>query len=790
MTLDKTTFSDSKLAEMIAWYATFEFYVFPVHGIKDGRCTCGKPFHIEKGQLDYREGDCENPGKHPVTRNGLKDAIHAGASEEVAALFNYNTDYNIAIRTGTESGMFVVDVDGEIGNATLTALEQTYGLMPPTLTFLTGKGKHIVFTHPGIKVKTARDVWGSKIDCRGDGGYIVAPPSNHASGRQYKVDDGNPHRISVAPSWLLTSMSAERSRAAKTLDAASSSGATPEWSQDEVWRMLDVLDPSCGYDDWIAVGMGLHDGGFGYGMWDQWSAGSFKYKSGCCVPHWRSYTRNGGISMGTLVDMAKRRGWHPENTYRERLVDDSKIRGFIANAGKKPAAQIAETLDDIPFDMPAPPLPAQLPVASPQIAAPQIAAGSFGFDPVKLPGLIGETIRWIEKHALFSQPELALFNVLTFAGAVFGRRYASPMNTRTNLYMVGIASTGSGKDHSRKLITLLAAHSGLSQFIGANNFRSDSGLAQSLSQNSSQLMMIDEFGLLLKSLSDERSGSHQKMIARMMMELYSSSGSAYNHGTYADPRIKPIVVIDPNLCVYGVSTETMYAAALRKTAIESGDINRFIVAKSAVEYPSPQFGVPILHTPQSLIDAWAEFKPSDLGSMVNSSNIKPRIVTIGWGACERIQQDLLIEQCERRTGTFGSLWVRLYENTIKIAMVLAISRSRLDPVFYPEDFACAAGIVRNAIRYMEGLTREHMADSETEEQHLEVIRRIREAGGRMGKAELMRSMRRLKKREFNDLIDSMIDGEVIDVELTPRPGGGRGLTEYVLKKSQLTQSEL
>lgn len=756
---------------MITWYASFDFHVFPVHGIRDGYCTCGKPYHLHPdGTLNPLEGDCTNPGKHPVTKNGLKDAIHAGATDDVHSLFSFNPDYNIAIRTGAESGIFVVDVDGDAGRDTLAALEQVNGPIPPTLTFLTGKGKHIVFQHPGFKIKTARDVWGSKIDCRGDGGYIVAPPSNHFSGRQYKVDDNNPHRISVAPSWLLTTMQAEKKRTERPFDAEQTSGAIPEWPQDEVWRMLDKLDPSCGYDEWIETGMALHHGGYSFSVWDQWSAGSFKYRSGCCVPHWRSFHQtDSGITMGTLVEMATRRGWRPEQVNYRNYTDTSSVMPFLKNAARKvdiPYVQIDVDLNDIPFDIPA--------VMSPSIA------GSFGFDPVKLPGLIGETVRWIEATALFSQPELALFATLCFAGAVFGRRYASQVGTRTNLYMVGIAGTGSGKDHARKCITKLAGHCELERFLGANNFRSDSGLAQSLSQNSSQLMMVDEFGLLLKGLSDERNGNHQKAIARMLMELYSSSGSAYNHGTYADPRIKPIYIQEPNLCVYGVSTENTYAASLRKSSIESGDINRFIVGKSSVEFPGPNFNKAILNCPLGLIEQWAQFKPRELGAQVNSANIKPSLKTIHWGACDAIQRELLLEQCERRARPLGSLWVRLYENTIKIAMVLAIARNHVDPVFYPEDFQMASGIVRNAIRYMEGLARDNMAETETETQHLEILKRIRDAGGTLGRAELMRSMRRLKKREFNDLIDSMLDSGVIEAVSTPRPGGGRGLTEYVI----------
>ena len=68
---------------------------------------------------------------------------------------------------------------------------------------------------------------------------------------------------------------------------------------------------------------------------------------------------------------------------------------------------------------------------------------------------MGDTIREIINTSQKPQPELALLNTLAALGAIFGRRYASPMDTRTNLYTVGTAVTGAGKDHSRRFIKKL-----------------------------------------------------------------------------------------------------------------------------------------------------------------------------------------------------------------------------------------------------------------------------------------------------------------------------------------------
>lgn len=84
----------------------------------------------------------------------------------------------VGVVTGAVSGLWVVDVDSPVGQAQLVALD-----VPTTPTATTGKGRHLYFTFPGDLRNTAGKVAG--LDTRGDGGYVVAPPTVHPSGRPY-----------------------------------------------------------------------------------------------------------------------------------------------------------------------------------------------------------------------------------------------------------------------------------------------------------------------------------------------------------------------------------------------------------------------------------------------------------------------------------------------------------------------------------------------------------------------------------------------------------------------------
>jgi putative DNA primase/helicase len=101
----------------------------------------------------------------------------------------------------------VVDLDGEEGRNNFLALLQPHGFDLSTLTSCTGGGGyHLLFRHPGALIKndTGKKL-AAGIDIRGDGGYIVAPPSLHVSGNRYlwSAVDVPPAKL---PEWLLQMM--------------------------------------------------------------------------------------------------------------------------------------------------------------------------------------------------------------------------------------------------------------------------------------------------------------------------------------------------------------------------------------------------------------------------------------------------------------------------------------------------------------------------------------------------------------------------------------------------------
>ena len=141
--------------------------------------------------------------KVPATLDGLKSAT--SDVDQVRAWWQRWPEANVAIRTGTESGVVVLDVDVQHGGAgSLRELEQRHGELPKTARVLTGGGgQHVYLRHPGHEIRNSAGKLGAGLDVRGDGGYVVAPPSVHENGRAYQWMRPLERGIADVPAWLL-----------------------------------------------------------------------------------------------------------------------------------------------------------------------------------------------------------------------------------------------------------------------------------------------------------------------------------------------------------------------------------------------------------------------------------------------------------------------------------------------------------------------------------------------------------------------------------------------------------
>jgi len=163
-------------------------------GDEAGRCACG-------------DAECGSAGKHPlglVARHGVLDATTE--IEQIERWWGRFPLANVGVATGDRSGVVVIDIDARHDGASrLAAVERRYLPLPRTVEAETGGGgRHLYFAHRDGEVPSAVGIVPG-VDVRGEGGYVVAPPSLHASGLEYAWLPGqSPVELAPAalPAWL------------------------------------------------------------------------------------------------------------------------------------------------------------------------------------------------------------------------------------------------------------------------------------------------------------------------------------------------------------------------------------------------------------------------------------------------------------------------------------------------------------------------------------------------------------------------------------------------------------
>ncbi|MDJ0596192.1 MAG: bifunctional DNA primase/polymerase [Pleurocapsa sp. MO_226.B13] len=179
----------------------------------------------------------------------------------------------------------------------------------------------------------------------------VLPPSVHPITGEYRWVDGcaiDETEIALAPDWIIEQMlidpvgqKTEKQGKGKTTNFTPSSLHTKWTDFDFALSYLNAISSyrADDYDEWLNVGMALHSVDEELlSEWDKWSSQSAKYKPGECERKWRSFSRGGGVTLGTLAHMAKLDGWQSpftQKTWANKYSSKRSNNNSQKNAAKK-----------------------------------------------------------------------------------------------------------------------------------------------------------------------------------------------------------------------------------------------------------------------------------------------------------------------------------------------------------------------------------------------------------------------------------------------------------------------
>jgi len=374
------------------------------------------------------------------------------------------------------------------------------------------------------------------------------------------------------------------------------------------------------------------------------------------------------------------------------------------------------------------------------------------------------------------QPELALLTSLATLATLAGRKVRDEYDTRCNVYFIGLAGSGSGKEHPRQIAKQLFVAIGRERAF-CEAFASAQGITARLNEETDQLAVIDEFGRYLATQTGKRAESWLAQIPTVLMRLYSSSNSVFIQDLKAvtRPNDQPIPVIhSPNLSLAATTVPETFFAALSSASTIDGFLNRMMVVQATDDLPLLQ-KVAFRELPRSLVTAarvWSDFTPGE-GNLASQNPI-PTIVPTSSAASARL--DEYQQHCDdvaRNSDTITrGLFVRCSEKANKLALLYACSESH-SPEISLAGAEWAIQFVDQTTRFIIDAVADRVADNPFQAEVKEVRRVIHDAGaeGLLASRVTAAMRHKMKARDLNQIIAQLVEAD--DVRQSQVPTKGR-----------------
>jgi hypothetical protein len=414
------------------------------------------------------------------------------------------------------------------------------------------------------------------------------------------------------------------------------------------------------------------------------------------------------------------------------------------------------------------------PAAVPQFAQAVDSIATWSSPP---PGFCSEFVEHCLATAHRKQPELALIGSLATLATLCGRKVRDEYDTRCNIYFIGLAGTGSGKEHPRQISKRLFLAVGRESAF-CESFGSAQSIPARLNDEPDQLALIDEFGRYLATQTGKRADAYLAQIPTVLMRLYTSSNSVYVSDLKADTKNHPAVtVVAPNLNLSATTTPGHFYGALSSSSVLDGYLNRMLVIEASDDLPRLQTTT-FQELPRSLVESarcWSDSIPGDGQRPVL------KVSQFADGAASRLCE--YSEHCDDvargSDEAVRSLFVRAAEKARKLALLYACSESPMPEVSLA-GAEWAIGFAEHATRFLIEAVADYVADTPFQRSVKKVRRFIHGAGsGGLLKSKVTKRMSRdMKAHEVREILDHLIEsGDIRQFEKTK--GGGRTGTWFV-----------
>lgn len=697
---------------------------------------------------------------------------------------------NLGIATGRVDGatlsIVVVDVDSEA--------HPIIARMAPTRTHRTPRGWHYVYRLPdGEKVRNSASKLAPGVDVRGEGGYVVAPPSALRLGDGSRASYEVAHDLPIAdlPPWILEELR-EAAPVARDLDLRVRSGEVVDRYvmraiEEEARAVLDAPEGArnatlnrAAYSLGQLVGAGhasasevsslLLDAGLAAGLTERECRLTIRsgLEAGARNPR-SPGDRGPGVGGGrrALLEMQRADdgaeyvvgGCERVRTAAELVREESERA--IGEARERRTREGRDRAE-----------------ADARARAVLLRLRDLG-------GLCDAYPAWLLRSCDYPQPAFAALSTVALGAAVTQRRLMA-RGLAPSVLAVLVGPSGCGKNRPLHGPSAVLEAAGWASMIGPSSLASSASLIDMIRDRSLSMgglyLVLDEYGMQLSSWTRSRAGSALAEIKRVITEIATIDGRTWRPGKSRAQGGGHETIDAPAITLLGASTSESLREALSGVDVADGSAGRHLWARALHDLPPAQHGSAVV--PPEIVDAVQAIRGlrdqwvAD-AQAAGDLACRPLELDLSPAASSRLAAYRAACDDARRTGERVDLppatLARLAEQALRVSIGLAQIARPIDPEPTIGDGVVdvAIEIVEESARTFASFLREHATSTPWDhgsqiEQVIAAIRRATREGRPATRSEILRSCRQIRADQLSQIVDRLLaEGEIM--------ASGRGL---------------
>jgi len=396
-----------------------------------------------------------------------------------------------------------------------------------------------------------------------------------------------------------------------------------------------------------------------------------------------------------------------------------------------------------------------------------------------VPGDVGRLADFINETSFVKQPVLALAASISFYATMSAQLVKDCYGTRPNMYLIGLAPSGSGKDRARKVIKeifdRLAENPAVSSRQPARSLIEDTASYQAIvkqmsANNGVILWLWDEIGKVLPIINKDF-GTSLAGIPTLLMRLYTSSDSTYIPNVYAS-KDNVASIKYPHLTIYGTSTAKNVLENITADNLVDGFMSRLLIFEGrAVERERVDL-IRLPPVPDDIMESaiwWIKRRNSAITGVPEAKELMPSIEAEDqfWSLLE------VPKHYQADKDIMEALWSRSIEQARKFSLIYAVSNNRFNPIIDQKAAQWGTELAAYLTNRKVDLAGLHVYSNPFERQQNDIIRFLKDSGGSATMREIGRKFRGISQKIRQEIIENLAEIEYVLIEKIERKEGGR-----------------